>query len=245
MPALLLLTILPLTLCGPGDTLDQLRSTITNVRISDQVYREPVVTVSGAPPHWLSGSFIRHACGVYGETRHPSDTMVNRVTHMFDCIEMGQSYTFHQGHVTFTSQYYDTNRVDIWARYQENMNTSSIFWGTVYAERNVTAMDLEHDNYHKPGKPGEIPAVSWWQLGDDVVAMTEHPGGYIVDVHHVEAVESYPYNDNGWTGDYSIITSPAHEAYGPDGVVWSTAGAFNYATGQTKVMLKYELSLII
>ena len=97
-------------------------------------------------------------------------------------------------------------------------------------------MDLEHDNLNKPGKPSEIPAVSWWQLGDDVVAMTEGPGGYIVDVHHVEAVERYHYNDSGWTGDYSTQGGPAHEAYGPDGVVWSTAEAFNHATGQSKVV---------
>ena len=86
------------------------------------------------------GSLIRHACGALGETEHPAEAFLNRVTHLFDCIEMGQAYHFHEGEVTFSSQFYDTNAVDIWLSYGENMNQSSVWWGTVYADRNLTAL---------------------------------------------------------------------------------------------------------
>ena len=48
------------------------------------------------------------------------------------------------------------------------MNQSSVFWGTVYAKRNLTAMAAENDNLHGNGKYQSIPAVSWWQVGNDV-----------------------------------------------------------------------------
>ena len=127
-----------------------------------------VTTVSGSVPDWLSGTLVRHACGVLGETDHPDPVMINRVTHLFDCVEMGQSYSFINGQVTFTSQFYDTNTVDVWLKYEENMNQSSVFWGTVYAKRNLTAMAAENDNLHGNGKYQSIPAVSWWQVGNDV-----------------------------------------------------------------------------
>ena len=48
------------------------------------------------------------------------------------------------------------------------MNESSIWWGTIYAERNLTAMERESENQYKPGKLPDIPAVAWWQIGNDV-----------------------------------------------------------------------------
>ena len=86
---------------------------------------------------------------------------------------MGQSYSFHEGDVRFTSKFYDTNMVQIWLDYEENMNQSSIWWGTIYAERNRSAMDLEGGNMYADGRPSVVSAVSWWQLGDDVLAMSE------------------------------------------------------------------------
>ena len=52
--------------------------------------------------------------------------------------------------------------------YDQNMNESSIWWGTIYAERNLTAMEKESENQYKPGKLPDIPAVAWWQIGNDV-----------------------------------------------------------------------------
>ena len=70
--------------------------------------------------------------------------------------------------MTFSSQFYDTNRLDIWMSYEENMNESSIWWGTVYALKNNSAIARENDNSHKPGKHSEVPAVAWWQIGNEV-----------------------------------------------------------------------------
>ena len=59
----------------------------------------------GSCPTWLSGTLARHACGVYGETGRPTeDNMLNGVEHVFDCVEMGQGYSFSDGEVTFTSR---------------------------------------------------------------------------------------------------------------------------------------------
>ena len=91
--------LLPSALCGPNDTLDQLVAALTNVRVEDQVMGAPVTTNMGELPAWLSGTLVRHACGVFGEMENPSPEFVNRVTHLSDCIEMGQSFHFHQ--VTF------------------------------------------------------------------------------------------------------------------------------------------------
>ena len=56
-----------------------------------------------------------------------------------------------------------------------------------------------------------------------VVATTEHPGGVIVDPHNLIAFEDYPFSNDDWLGEgYQSITNPAHEAYGGDGVIWST-----------------------
>ena len=94
--SLVTLLLLPLALGGPGDTLDQLVASVTNVKVEDQALHEPVTTDMGEVPAWLSGTLVRHACGVFGETENPASEFVNRVTHIFDCIEMGQSYHFHQ-----------------------------------------------------------------------------------------------------------------------------------------------------
>ena len=149
---------------------------------------------------------------------------------MFDCMEMGQAYTFHQGEVTFTSKFYDTNMVDIWLDYQENMNQSSIWWYTIYADRNLTAIGQESDNMGRPGKPGAVPAVSWWQVGDSVLAMTEGPGGEMVDVHKMVHMGRYQYEGDFMPG-WRTESGPAHEAIGPDGSVYSTANFYRDIEG--------------
>ena len=140
-------------------------------------------------------------------------------------MEMGQAYTFHQGQVTFTSKFYETNMVDIWLDYEQNMNVSSIWWGTIFADRNLTAMQKEGGNMGRPGKPGAVPAVSWWQVGDDVLAMTEGPGGERIDVHKMVHLGRYQYEDDFGAG-WHTESGPSHEAIGPDGSIYSTANFY-------------------
>ena len=55
------------------------------------------------------------------------------------------------------------------------------------------------------------------------MATTEHPGGVIVDPHNLIAFEDYPFSNDDWLGEgWQSITNPSHEAYGGDGVIWST-----------------------
>jgi len=232
----LLFLLLPFVLGGPNDTVDQLRVAFTAVPYADQVIAAEVTIEEGEVPDWISGSLARHACGVYGETGTES-AMLNRVTHIFDCIEMGQSYSFHKGSVTFTSQFYDTNMVDIWLSYEENMNQSSVWWGTVFAQQNRTAMEKEHDNMNKPGKTGVVPAVSWWKAGDQVIAMSEWPSGHAVDVHKMVDIGGYEYKEeDDFLGGFGNQHSPAHEQYGDDGKIWSSAAVHKYEgdIGQNK-----------
>ena len=95
--SLIFLSSLPwLCLGGPNDSLEQLVAAVSNVRVEDQALHEAVTRERGEVPAWLSGTLVRHACGVFGEMENPSSEFVNRVTHIFDCIEMGQSYHFHE-----------------------------------------------------------------------------------------------------------------------------------------------------
>ena len=103
---LLFLVVPPGALGGPQDTVDELRMGFTYVPLSDQVFNAPVTVEQGSCPTWLSGTLARHACGVYGETGNPTeDNMLNGVPHVFDCVEMGQGYSFIDGEVRFTSRY--------------------------------------------------------------------------------------------------------------------------------------------
>jgi len=217
------LFLLPYVLSGPNDTLEQLRVAFSNVPLADQVLGADVTTEFGEAPEWIDGSFVRHACGAYGETGSDSD-MVNYVSHVFDCIPMGQSYSFHEGRVTFSHQFYESNMVEIWEKYDEDMNQSSVWWGCIYAKENRTAMDRESDDLYKPGKPSVVPAVAWWKVGKDVLAMTEYPSGPRIDVHHNKYLGDYPYENGDWTRGFRSFHSPAHEQYDETGRVWSSAG---------------------
>ena len=152
-------------------------------------------------------------------------------------MEMGQSYSFHEGDVRFTSKFYDTNMVQIWLDYEENMNQSSIWWGTIYAERNRSAMDLEGDNMYGHDRPSAVSAVSWWQLGDEVLAMSEGPGGQVVDIHSMVYQDNYHYEDDFGAG-WHTESGPAHEALGPDGTLYSTATLYRYVDDDTTMESK-------
>lgn len=48
------------------------------------------------------GVFIRHSCGSFGESGGSLDLpIINYINHLFDCIEMGTSFRFENGDVTF------------------------------------------------------------------------------------------------------------------------------------------------
>ena len=165
MLRLLLLSLaVPTALAGPGDTVEDVRVAFSNVPVSEQALHEPVTVESGSLPTWISGSLVRHACGAFGETGSIS-TDINKIDHLFDCIYTAQSYHFHQGKATFSNQFWDTNQLQVWKKYNENMNKSSVWFGTTYAEFNITAREAEKDDMNDPERPSHLPTVAWWKLG--------------------------------------------------------------------------------
>ena len=52
---ILLASVLSLSLAGPNDSLEQLVSTLTNVKFADQALHSSVTRVQGELPTWLSG----------------------------------------------------------------------------------------------------------------------------------------------------------------------------------------------
>ena len=56
-------------------------------------------------------------------------------------------------------------------------------------------------------------------------------------------VENYGFTNGDWLGPgFRDVGNPSHEAYGPDGIVWSTAAAFNPDTGENKVKRCFSFS---
>ena len=52
----------------------------------------------------------RHGCGVFGNTAAPFDNdTIDRIDHLFDCIEIDQTFSFYDGQAYFSSRYYDSN----------------------------------------------------------------------------------------------------------------------------------------
>jgi len=237
---MVVLLLLPLARAGVNDTVDQLRNGFTIVPLSDQGTQEAVIVDYGSPPEWLSGTLARHACGVYGETgrtfiNEDGEEMINACDHVFDCIEMGQGYHFHKGEVTFTSRFYeDTEHTALWKYYGENMNYTSVWWGTVYAHQNLTAKAYFSNwaQEHPGNYTSSVPAVSWWKVGKDVLGMSEWPSGVIVDPHTMEQIKHYEYKDEedgNFLGDgFHNQHSAAHEQYDADGRVWSSAAVHKY-----------------
>jgi carotenoid cleavage dioxygenase-like enzyme len=103
------------TQAGPDDTISQLEVGYGNLDMNNVYHQEPVETVDGRVPNWLSGSLIRHGCGAYGRSTRPViNGTLDRVTHIFDCIEIGETFSFLNGQAFYTSKFYDTNKNDIY-----------------------------------------------------------------------------------------------------------------------------------
>ncbi|ELU00370.1 hypothetical protein CAPTEDRAFT_192097 [Capitella teleta] len=150
--------------CSHGRSeLDMLRVAFSNVE-KDTIDGE-VSLESGEIPHWLNGTFIRHSCGVFGETESDLNSpIVNYVDHLFDCLEMGTSFKFEDGKVSFYNRYYDTNHVDIFNAYNHNRNESKVFWKTILAEFDVEQNTNLRENITAGPKEAMIDHVTWWAL---------------------------------------------------------------------------------
>ena len=90
-------------LAGPGDTIEQLKVSYGNIDLNHFHDKVEVKTLDGQVPKGLNGTLIRHGCGVFGNTFGEEMEKLDRVTHLFDCMELAQSFHFYEGQAFFTS----------------------------------------------------------------------------------------------------------------------------------------------
>ena len=90
----------------------------------------------------------RHGCGVFGNTAADFDpSFVDRVDHLFDCIEIDQTFSFYDGQAYFSSRYYDSNIAYIFREmYDQDMTKSSFYYGSILSRMNDSQIDRHHDD---------------------------------------------------------------------------------------------------
>ncbi|XP_076117851.1 carotenoid isomerooxygenase-like [Mytilus galloprovincialis] len=194
----------------------------------------PVTVESGNIPTWLNGNFMRHSCGVFGETDHLDSNEPNYISHLFDCLEIGSKFKLENGHVTFTNRWYDTQSNEFYSRYGRNMNKSSVFIAGTYSKANMSQVQKFDQFGKQSNKIVEVPHVSWWQIGNQAIAMTEMPVGVVINPVKVEHNGYISYKDNnfGYGKSVQLTNNPAHEHTEADGTLWSTVTAVRF-TSQT------------
>lgn len=201
----------------------------------------PVTVEKGSIPSWLSGNFIRHGCGVFGETDNMNKDLPNYVGHLFDCFEIGTKFRIENGQVTFTNRWYDTVVNDIYNFYGREMNKSSNFMSGTYSKLNKQKLDMWSANMSDNSKVQDVPHVSWWQIGNEAIAMSEGPFGVIVDPNAVEHNGYIKYNDDffGTSGAqrFQITNNPAHEQTERDGTLWSAISIMEFVS-QTQMKVR-------
>ena len=111
----LLFSKISLIFAGTGDTISHLEMAYGNLDLDNPLDKVNVQVLFGNVPKALEGTFIRHGCGVFGHsTQYQVPNKIDRIDHIFDCIEIAQAFHFHDGQVTFTSKFYDTIKNDIY-----------------------------------------------------------------------------------------------------------------------------------
>ncbi|WAR11686.1 NINAB-like protein [Mya arenaria] len=198
-------------------------------------------TIEGTVPTWLEGNFVRHACGSFGHTESRDKNLPNYIGHLFDCMEIGQKFRIQNGTVTFTNKWYDTVVNDIYNYYHRDMNLSSVFLVSTYSKTNPGQVDAWRANFSSTSKVPEVPHVSWWQVGNQAIAMSETPIGVVVDPNSLQQHGNAQYTDQNMgfpdTPAHGFTNNPAHEHTEPDGTLWSTVISTTWL-GPTKLNLK-------
>ncbi|XP_060575784.1 carotenoid isomerooxygenase-like [Ruditapes philippinarum] len=216
-----------------GDALtEMLKAGLGN--IVKETINSPVTYEKGTIPTWLSGNFIRHACGTFGETDHRNKNLPNYIEHLFDCFEMGSKFKINNGRVTFTNRWYDTTVEDIFNTYRRQMNASSMFVHSIYSQMNANQIDKWFGNMSAKNKVSKIPNVSWWLVGNQAIAMSGQPIGVIIDPNDVTQKGYIQYDDNNLgvpdTTQYLFSNNPAHAQTEADGTLWSTVSVVKFET---------------
>ena len=224
---------------GKGDTIEQLKVSYGNIDLTHSYNNANVKTIDGEVPKGLNGTLIRHGCGVFGNTFGGESEGLDRVNHLFDCMELAQSFHFYEGQAYFTSRYYDTNKNDYFLNvHDQDMTKSSVFYGTVYANYSGEAIG-KFDNWRSENdnktnvRNNDVPHVSWWLIGNDVVANGEGTGCTKVDPHNIIDFKSYDLGDS-WPNHDRLEFNPAHEVYDESLGLINTVGLYIYSENKTE-----------
>ena len=232
------------TIAGKGDTIEQLKVGYGNIDLNHVHDKAEVVTLYGQVPKGLNGTLIRQGCGVFGNSFDPLvEDQLDRINHVFDCIELAQSFHFHDGQVSFTSRFYDTNRNDYFLNvHNQDMTNSSVFFGTVYANFSIDAIQ-DYNQWKSENEDAtklrndHVYHVSWWLIGQDVLSNAEGTIGMQVDPHNV--VDFMDYDMGGeWPEHDRLEFNPAHEAYDTNLGLISTIGLIKYNADKTEAETK-------
>ena len=103
-----------IVLAGDNDTLSQLEAGYGNIDMNNVYDKEPVEVVHGVVPKEIEGTLARHGCGVFGHATGYETSRLDRIQHVFDCINIAQAFSFVDGQAFFTSKFYDTAKNDIY-----------------------------------------------------------------------------------------------------------------------------------
>ena len=221
-------------LAGKGDTIEQLKVAYGNIDLTNAYDKAEVKTIDGEVPKGLNGTLVRQGCGVFGNSFGPLiEDKIDRIAHVFDCIELAQSFHFHDGQVFFTSRFYDTNKNNYFLmEHEQDMAKSSVFFPTIYANYSSEAVQDYYgwlsDNENATNlKNNDVPHVSWWVIGQDVLSNAEGTFATKVDPHNVLAFKDYDMGGD-WPTNDRLEFNPAHEVYDENLGLLSTVGLHTY-----------------
>ncbi|XP_060584886.1 carotenoid isomerooxygenase-like isoform X2 [Ruditapes philippinarum] len=218
---------------------DMFKETFGN--IEKETINGEVTVDYGSVPTWLAGNFMRHACGAFGETNNMNDSLPNYIEHLFDCLQIGSKYHVENGDISFTQRWYETTVNEIYNTYGRQMNQSSVFMETAFSKVNKEMVDKWEAEMSNKSRVSSVPDVSWWQIGNQAVAMTEIPIGVIIDNGDVSQKGWIKYNDDHLgipdTPEYGFTNNPAHEQTEQDGTLWSTLVVTHFVS-QTHLKIK-------
>lgn len=197
----------------------------------------PCPTVGGGEiPKWLSGYFLRHTPGTYGQEnrRHSAaanngDKRLQYIDHLFDGLAMVSSYELNGGDVTFSNKYLETHGYKVWEYYGKDMSQSYVAWGTTFSKMNWTAALAWRHNFTEPEYYRGNPNVNFWRIGSNIQAVDESAHGLRFDIDTLETKETYLFDDTMLAPGYDHfekVIHPAHEQVDLDGSVWNVMGVF-------------------
>lgn len=150
------------------------------------------LSIKGNIPKWLVGSLVRNTPAQY-EIKERS------YRHWFDGLAMLHSFAFKNGRVSYHNRFIQS-RV-----HRENNETGKIKFGEFATDPYQTLFSRLFTAFQKPNFGGNTN-VNVTRFGDQFVALTESPLAMVFDLHTLETLGVYDYDQT----DAQISTAHPH-----------------------------------